>query len=356
VDPFEGRAIVPPLAVDGNALFVATADGRVRAFDSETGVALWQRTGPAATLTATTGLLVARHANGLVAGVDPLTGQPKWEHATGVEGEAATTILGTHIAVAGRGLALLRLDDGSLLWRLELDSQVLSPATLTARELIASFEDGTLRSYDVADGKERWRYATSRPLRASGLVDREGHVFVGTTDGWLLSLGGENGRRRWRWRVGAETLFRATSYRNRVCFASQDAVLYGLDAGSGDLVWRSPLPSRPLAPPILVGKTIVVPCFGDRENRSELVAVDAENGRRSGTHATTAELRGAPVFCGDRFFVGLRDGSLAALTLSYPTPSPSPTPTRAPSPTPTPPAQPPASPDPPPAPTPPAQP
>jgi hypothetical protein len=87
------------------------------------------------------------------------------------------------------------------------------------------------------------------------------------------------------------------------------------------MVWRAGLPSRPLAPPVLVGGDVLVACYGSRPEENFLVGYDTRTGERLGDLLTPGELAAPPVAAAGRLLLPLRDRRLVALRLPV-TPSP----------------------------------
>ena len=124
---------------------------------------------------------------------------------------------------------------------------------------------------------------------------------------------------------------KAAILEDKVLFVSHEDVLYALNRGNGNMVWRAALPSRPLGGPLVAGAAVLVACF-----ENEVVGFDARTGRKLGSLKTSAEIRTAPVMAARRLFVGLRDHTVVALQLAAPSaeepaaapesPAPSPSP------------------------------
>jgi outer membrane protein assembly factor BamB len=146
-----------------------------------------------------------------------------------------------------------------------------------------------------------------QPVVAAPLVDAaRRRVYVGTTDRRILEVDLDSGDTGWRWPVGADIAHHGLLLPERILFASHDAVLYAVRPG-GNLDWRAPLPSRPLSGPVLVASHVMLACL-----ENEIVAVSAQDGRRTGTLRTPAEIRTAPIVVGERIVLGLRDRSVVA--------------------------------------------
>jgi outer membrane protein assembly factor BamB len=159
----------------------------------------------------------------------------------------------------------------------------------------------------------QWTHETHSPLQAPPLLDDRNRLFLGTTARRFVALDpGKDGRERWRWRLGADVTSGAALLGNRVLFASFENVLYALKRSNGHLIWRAPLPSRPLAAPFLLNSIVLVAC-----HENEVVAFDGRDGRRLGNLRTPTEMKTPPLLLDDTLFVGLRNPwAVAALTLT----------------------------------------
>jgi outer membrane protein assembly factor BamB len=111
--------------------------------------------------------------------------------------------------------------------------------------------------------------------------------------------------------VGADVQGPAAILDDKVLVVSHDNVLYALKRGSGKMVWRAGLPSRPLGGPQLMGTAVLVACF-----ENEVVGFDGRTGRKLGSLRTSAEIRTPPLLVGRRLYIGLRDRSVVALQLA----------------------------------------
>jgi outer membrane protein assembly factor BamB len=311
------------LATDGERVLLATESGAIRAIDAVSGAALWEtRIDPSGPLAATSGMAVAKHRNGTLTALDPTSGKTLWTTRTTAAGDLPPSLVDGRILAAGRAIALVDAS-GKKGWTTRgVGAFTTVPATAGSRVLAAT-QEGLVRCFFLITGEPMWEYRLAQPLDVAPVADRDGRVFLGTSDGWILCLSTSSGRRLWRWRIGARTAHAGVVIGSRYCVASYDAALHALDRRSGHLSWRSALPSRPLAPPLVRGDVIYVLCYGDLENRSSLVATEAASGRRIGVFDLAGEAVGLPLLIKDRFVFPLRDGTLVAFTPAVPASRPS---------------------------------
>jgi outer membrane protein assembly factor BamB len=311
-----------PLASDGRRVFVATADGSLRALDLTSGTLQWRVGSRPGFLAARKDLLVAREADGTVWGLDPATGSARWKVESGVAGTLAPVFDGDRVVVAGQGLASIDATRGAVLWKVPPDAVATAPPAPSGPCLLVPEEGGTLRCREPGTGNSVWTWASGGTLYASPVVDADGHVLLGTSSRAFVSLDLKNGHRKWRWKLGADVRTRAALLGEKVVFASHEAVIYALRRNGGNLSWRATLPSRPLASPALLGEGVIVTCYGSRPSENLLVGFDGRDGRRLGELRTPAEVEGEPLLQGDRLLLPLRDLRVLALQLAAPSDEP----------------------------------
>lgn len=328
-------AAIQTLAGDGHLALVSFHDGGLHAFNCVDGALLWSRKQIPGSISIGAGLLVTARRNGAVRNIDLRTGDEIWRTQTSVSDPLVPCIDNDRIVVAGRGLASLEAKTGVIHWTRD-EAQFTSPPRVIDARIIVGDSRGIVHALDARTGRTRWTRRTNGALVCPAVGDRDGRLLLGTTGGWFMALRISNGGLIWRWRVGADAIHSAVIHEDRVCFAGNDAVMYALKRRNGHMIWRSPLPSRPIGPPLLYETTLLVACYSEHEGRSVIVGIDVTSGRRLGTFETPAELAVPPLSCGERLALGLRDRSILILAHQSPTPTPAPTPIPPPSPTPTP--------------------
>jgi outer membrane protein assembly factor BamB len=299
--------VVEPLAFDARRVFVATRDGAVRALDPDTGAVLWKVEGMGGHLSAAAGVVLVRAEDGRLTSLHPRTGSVRWTVETSVSGELPAVLDGGRAFLAGRGVASVDLGEGRLVWLDGTGVETTSPPAVAGARLVSGEKDGTLRCRDGATGVTRWTLATGSEILAPALVD-EGRrrLYLGTTDRRIMEVNLQNGHPGWKWPVGADIAHAGLLLPSRVIFAGYDAVLWALRPG-GNLVWRGPLPSRPLSAPLLVDGQILVACL-----ENEVVALASDTGKTTGSLRTSSEIRTAPILAGSLIVLGLRDRSVVA--------------------------------------------
>jgi outer membrane protein assembly factor BamB len=318
--PVEG-----PLAAGGAHVFVQTRDGSLQALRASDGRAAWSKAAEAGVLGGGDVVLSLRRPDGTVFGFDPLSGRETWRTATAIEGALPPVVTGDRVLVAGRGAAVLEAASGAVVWSTtEGAAATAAPSQVGPCVLIGEGE--VLRCREAASGRSLWEYRARGPISSPTVTDGDGRLLVGTAGREFLAIDLDDGDRQWRWKVGADVIWPALVWRDLVIFASHENVLYGLKRKGGNMVWRAGLPSRPLAPPVLVGHDVLVACYGARPEENVIVGYDAKTGERIGELHTPGELASPPVALPGRLVLPLRDRRLVALALPVPRPAATPPP------------------------------
>jgi len=311
------HAITGPLITDGEAVFLTTDAGMVRALELPTGETRWEVTLAPGVLSVSGGTVFLRRAEGGVDALDAKAGTILWQSHAGSPGDLAAAPDGEHLAVLGRTATLLSARTGDKIWTTRSLGTFTTAPLFASDRMVAGTREGAIHCIELATGKLLWTYQTQAPVLAAPIADRSGRVFLGTGDGRLLALSLHSGKRIWEWKTGVETDFPAVCYKDVVLFVPHDAVVLALRRNTGHLAWRTVIPSRPLAPPMLHGDVLLIACYGSRENRTALIALDIITNRRLGaTFETQGETTTPPLFLDDRLVFAFRDRSVAMLSLA----------------------------------------
>ena len=272
------------------------------------------------------GITFAQDAEGWLYAVDAITGKLRWEKKLDINfpylTEGLTTENGIVYAGTGRGLGAFRATDGSEIW-INTDWQKNEGATttLTLGEgvLVSGSQWGALYGNDATTGKMLWKLSkdglsnrggsatlhngkfyvisgsrlfiigpksgeimqekelkgfsldvTSTPL----ITDTE--IIFGTADKGLVALDKESLAIKWNTPTGQSLVYTApyTSVPyatvetspvlagNTIFFGASDGYLYGLKAGSGEIVWKQQLGAPVFASVAVSGNTLFVVDFG----------------------------------------------------------------------------------------------
>lgn len=141
--------------------------------------------------------------------------------------------------------------------------------------LYAASIDGSVYALNPKTGATIWRSETKARV-ISGPTVSDDKVYVGTLDGDAIALQRASGKELWRANLGSELIAAPVASGNMVVARTIDGRLYGLLAGNGSRIWSF-----------------------DR-NQPDL----------------TVRGQSEPLILGNRVFVGLDNGKLAAIGLS----------------------------------------
>ncbi len=167
------EALLAPAVQGGRFYFVDTPPARLFAVKAPAGRRLWRKV------------------------FDPPAGGEPVVITSGPGLSGDMILLGTR---EGEVIAL-RQDDGRLLWRSRVSSEVLSPPVSDGRVVVVHVNDGRLFGLDARDGRRLWVYESSVPslsLRGTStpLIDSR-KVIVGLASGKLVALALQDGKVIW---------------------------------------------------------------------------------------------------------------------------------------------------------------
>jgi outer membrane protein assembly factor BamB len=211
-------------AIDGDRVYAATRDGRVRAFDARTGDSIWDTDTDS-----------------------PLSGGP------GI-GDGLV-LLGTS---DGEVLALNE-KDGVVKWRARVSSEVLSAPGAQDGIAVARTIDGKLFGLNTADGTRVWVYDRTAPVLTlrgtSSPALAEGAAVAGFDNGQVVAVALANGQALWETRVAVP---KGRTELERMVDIDADPIIDGqtvytvtyqgqiaaLKLFSGDVIWRRDMSSH----------------------------------------------------------------------------------------------------------------
>lgn len=145
-------------------------------------------------------------ADGLLQARDALNGKLRWKRSLdvtisgGVGVDEERLYLGTT-----EGLVLALDQQGEELWRAQVNGEILAPPVSDDDIVVAQTYDGQVVAFDVLTGDKRWTYSASVPrltLRGTSTPILEGQfVFAGLANGRVVALDQKTGELRWEQRV-----------------------------------------------------------------------------------------------------------------------------------------------------------
>jgi len=224
-------------------------DGKVIAFDAETGRIRWQRTiGPSESspLFADKLVIVGDWSHDVYA-FTAASGNLRWHFKAGGLVKGAIALSGNRVFFGSYDTHVYALDarTGKQVWRASSQPRIGRTGTFYANPAVAygrvylGATDGKMYSYGATSGKLRWSNGTGDFIYASAAVWHR-NILVGSYDGTFYSFDAATGNVRWRFHAGGKISGSASVIDGIVYFSTISGRTFGLNAGNGKLVWSYP--------------------------------------------------------------------------------------------------------------------
>jgi len=279
----QGAGPFGPPAIDGDTVYVGSADGRLYAIALATGREKWRyqaeedlTTRPAVGHGA---VLVASQQDTVFA-VEAATGAWRWHHRRENK-RAEFTIFGAAAALAGPDA------------------------------IYAAYSDGYAAALEPATGAARWERQIAPAddhLDVDALALEGGRLYAAAYSGAVLAIDAASGETRWSFKAaGAVQLVLAEG----LLVAVTTGNVYGLSPTDGAAVWTAPLRGAPAGAPVVAGPWILVPA-----GAGGLRWFEAATGRTLRVFDPGTGVSGSPAVSGSRVYVLSNGGDLLALDLS----------------------------------------
>ena len=314
-------------AGDGNRVYAASHDGKVSAFDPESGKRIWE-TRLDAELSAGPGVgeghVVVAAKDGFVVALDASSGEEKWRADVSGESLARPLIKGEIVVVQtiDNRVEALSLFDGRSRWTVVQSAPVLtmrgsaSPVAV-GTTVIAGFDSGRVIAMDLDTGTIVWESLISPPQGRSDLdrlSDIDGAIAVVAQDiyvagyqGRLASLASESGQVLWNREISSFAGVAADW--NSVYTVRDDGEIIAMTRRAGAETWRNAsLLRREPTLPVPFNTTVVV---GDLEGYVHFLSnIDGEAVAR--VRLGSKGISNAPLVIANRLYVQSDGGDLAA--------------------------------------------
>ena len=314
-------------AGDGNRVYAASHDGKVSAFDPESGKRIWE-TRLDAELSAGPGVgeghVVVAAKDGFVVALDASSGEEKWRADVSGESLARPLIKGEIVVVQtiDNRVEALSLFDGRSRWTVVQSAPVLtmrgsaSPVAV-GTTVIAGFDSGRVVAMDLDTGTIVWESLISPPQGRSDLdrlSDIDGGIAVVAQDiyvagyqGRLASLASESGQVLWNREISSFAGVAADW--NSVYTVRDDGEIIAMTRRAGAETWRNAsLLRREPTLPVPFNTTVVV---GDLEGYVHFFSnIDGEAVAR--VRLGSKGISNAPLVIANRLYVQSDGGDLAA--------------------------------------------
>ncbi len=315
------------LALEADALYTASVDGKVVALSPKTGATIWSTSTKARVISGPSvsgDLVLVGTLDGDAIALQRATGKEVWRANFASELTAAPVGSGDIVVVRGVDGKQFGLSakDGSRIW--SFDRQVptltlrgLSEPLILGNKVYTGLDSGKLVALNLADGVTAWEQNISVPTGRgdldrltdidADLIASDNGLYVVTYGNDIALLDPASGESRWRRSIKSYSGMFADP--KHLYVTDNDGVLWSLDPESGAVSWKQEgVKYRRLSPPITLGQYAVV---GDY--KGYLHWYENGEGRLVARNNLGGEpITAPPVSDGERLFVMDVDGKLAA--------------------------------------------
>lgn len=154
---------------------------------------------------------------------------------------------------------------------------------------------------------EKWSFETGGTVRSSPVVADE-MVYIGSDDGNVYALNGENGNTAWQFETDDSVSGSASVVDGTVYIGSTDETFYALNTVSGDKQWSFQANGRITAAPTVTNGTVYVGSDDDR-----LYALNANDGTEMWSVKMGSFVASTPAVADGTVYVGSADNGIYAL-------------------------------------------
>lgn len=317
--------------ISGTTIYAASAEGRVKAIDIDSGKVLWEKQleqPVSGALTSDSGRLYFGTRNGEVVALDQENGDVAWHARVSSEVLAAPQLNSGLVVVQSVDGALTALDrfTGEQKWIYASSQPALTlRGTGTPRTIepvsFAGFANGRLAAFDNRNGQQLWDIRVAIPtgrteveqlvdLDGQPVLTEDGRLFVTSYNGKIMALDARSGQPIWQ--REESSYLTPTLVGDFLFTVNAKSDVMALDANTGRVLWQQDaLEGRSLTSPLFVDGRIAL---GDYQGYIHLL--DAKSGELAGrAHVGGDGVSVAPVTDGKRLFTLSNAGELVAYDL-----------------------------------------
>jgi outer membrane protein assembly factor BamB len=233
------------LAEDNGSLFATTMNGELVALDEKDGKIKWQRgvnLNPNAKLTADSGLVLTILSNGNLAAFSSADGSKQWVFDPVNNATITSEIITTHqlavIGLSNGNVAAISLDVGHPVWTKQLSNKgSVNQVTANADQLYASANDGFLGAYSLPSGDLVFKH---KIIGAQGLSADSSQLYFADNQGFLWAFDHSFGIVSWKEHYFVNNNISApVLFGNYAVIADGSGYLYWMDKNDGHLLGRN---------------------------------------------------------------------------------------------------------------------
>ncbi|MBN1206851.1 MAG: PQQ-binding-like beta-propeller repeat protein [Myxococcaceae bacterium] len=312
----------PAVDPDSGRIITLTRDGFIRSVAPGGEVAWDFKTGNRFSAGALVheGIAYIPGGDGFLYALDARKGELKWKYAAG-EALATTPVLaGSFVLVASEAdtLFAVNAETGNWAWQYRRDPPSGFTIHGTSTPLVKDgtvylgFSDGYLVALELETGAAKWEKSLAGgateylDVDTQPVLDDAGRLYVASYQGGLYALSAETGDVEWTSSVLGVTSLLA---RGEILFATGDGRLDAYQAETGRLLWSHSLGERAGRAPVLARGMLLVP------NQRALLFVDPRTGQSRLAWNPGEGVSAAPNVLGSTAYILSNNGYLYALRL-----------------------------------------
>jgi outer membrane protein assembly factor BamB len=320
---------IQPILVD-TILYTASSEGKINAFDAETGNRIWTRKldlNLSAGIGYGEGLILVGSEEGEVIALYASNGEPAW--VGDVKGGVLASPAGGQnrvvVPTTGNKIVGLSSTDGTAVWTLsETTPRLLlrgrgRPLVVTD-VVLAGFDNGKLMLIRLDNGQRLWEIRVGEAIgktEIERLADVDARpvliddtVYAAAYQSRIVAIDAPTAKMIWENKISTNKDM-DTDDRHLYVVAERD-IVYAINRITGETVWeQDKLTNRNLTPPAVIGSFIII---GDSMGYIHLL--DADTGEISGRVKTGSELFSQPVTRGTSAWIQTLDGDVIAWQLA----------------------------------------
>ena len=301
-------AIGRTLLVKNGVIFFNTLDGRIYAYNIETGKKLGHiKTEHHATsiISGSTLFIARRYGDDTLFKYDLNRGKNVWKFNAG---DIATEPLiindGILVTALYNHIDYYDIDNGEEIWKFETDDQIRSSPAIEGSTIIFGCDNGYIYAINKVSGKKLWTFETGASVQASPSI-KDGIIYIGSGDQYFYAINLLAGKLEWEFKTNGQILHSAAVNDSVVVFGSTDSFLYCLNCKTGELIWEFEANSVISTSPLICGNKIII---GSLDHYYYFL--DIATGAELWKYKTKGRIRTEPVVWGDYFIGASEDYTL----------------------------------------------
>jgi len=229
-----------PIIAD-DKVYVGSSEG-LYALDKDSGRVLWEKLVGfvSSKPTAYDNIVYCGCNDGKIYAFESETGDLKWTYNTDADIRSSPAIHNNVLYVGSNDKNLYAIDakNGKEKWSYETKGAIVSSPSVYDDIVYFGSWDNHLYAVNVETGKLKWKFTAGWGIDSSPTAYND-VVYVGSEDNNLYALDAKDGMLKWMFTANAGIQSSPTVYGGFVFFGSDDGKLYALNASNGDLVWSS---------------------------------------------------------------------------------------------------------------------